>query len=177
MEAGGRGIDGSRLIADWSSEDGRLGEAPLKQGFAVLIGRFSMGVHPLPVDPEDLKRYRRKLSKAQWVDEIPGVDEAWQFTVLVGDPTVRLVGPPGRRGMNAVAVGNFELADGSSVWVMRHRVLLAGTGWKESVEHSVQTLVTQAGNRQVDRRHLVLRSIRLGQEGSLRHGSGGDLRC
>jgi hypothetical protein len=52
------------------------------------------------------------------VDEIPGLDEGWQFTVLIGDPIVRLTGPPGRQGMIAVPVGNLELANGSSVWVM-----------------------------------------------------------
>jgi hypothetical protein len=68
--------DPSRRVLDqWDSEEARLDVAPLKQGFAVVLGRFSLGLHPLPEEPNALAAYRGQLSKVQWLDEIPELDK------------------------------------------------------------------------------------------------------
>jgi hypothetical protein len=62
---------GTRVLTEWESEEGRLEASPLKQGFAVTLGRFSLGLHVLPDEPDELVRYRRRLAKVQMAQRHP----------------------------------------------------------------------------------------------------------
>lgn len=131
-----------RVIEVWDSELCRLGQGvPLRQGFAVLLGRFSMGRHPESSDSDELDAYRRRLGKVDWID-MPPADHAWQFTVLVTDPGIALKGTPGRRAMKALPVGAFVLPNGSDVWIVRHLV---------PISDETRDMVTKAANIVIDR--------------------------
>jgi hypothetical protein len=147
----------NRVLDAWDSESRRLDEAPLKHAFAVVLGRFSMGLHPLPEDDAGLAAYRRRLAKVDWVQDYPDLDEAWQFNVMVGDPGYNIIRPPGRRGMNAAAVGKLTLPTRVDVWVVRNRIKLDDDA-KAQVQHAANGLVQTLGKRDspgVYRGHLT----------------------
>ena len=116
--AAGRLPEGQdRVVLDWPSADGRLTPAPLTELFAVVLGRFSMGLHPPPANDVERSRWAKKVGKVDWISDIPPPDSAWQFTVLAGDPGYNVVDPLG-----AIPVDNFRTSDGSDVWVVRHLI-------------------------------------------------------
>lgn len=134
-------LDG-RVFDAWDSESGRLGDRiPLRQGFAVVLGRFSMGRHPRPHD-DDAAVNRRHLAKVSWLEDLPPEAQAWQFTVLMTDPGIALAEPPGTRAMKAIPVGTFVLPDGTNVWLMRHLI---------PITDHMRDLVTKAANVMVHR--------------------------
>lgn len=133
-------ISGGRKVSTWPSEQNRLGSGLLKEAFAVVLGRFSLGLPPPPKTPDEAEVVRRSLVKVDWLTDIPPVDQAWQFTVLITDPGVKST-PPGRRAMSAIPVGRLDLPNGGEVWVMRHLI---------PVSDSMIENLTKAGQATVD---------------------------
>jgi hypothetical protein len=145
------------VLDAWDSESRRLGDAPIKHAFAIVLGRFSMGLHPLPDDEDQLSAYRRRLAKVDWVQDYPNVGEAWQFNIMVGDPGYNIVRPPGWRSMKAIGVDKFTLPSGTDVWIVRNRIQLADD-WMTHVERAIHATVNSLGNREspgVYRAHLT----------------------
>lgn len=111
-----------RVVEAWDSEDTRLPSAPLRQAFAVVLGRPSLGYTPLPPDDRHLQRLRRHRTRGiDWSAPMPDLKHLWQFTVLIGDPHVN-VSAPGTQSMGAVPVGHFTLPSTEQVWIMRHLI-------------------------------------------------------
>jgi len=147
-------LDG-RVIDAWDSESGRLGDGvPLRQGFAVVLGRFSMGRHPRPHNPDEPTPANRHLAKVDWIDDLPPDGHAWQFTVLVTDAGVALAGPPGARAMQAMPVGTFVQPDGSTVWVVRHLIVIT----ERMLEHVTRAATVMVQRLGVSDDHRVYRS-------------------
>jgi len=118
-----QGAGESRVLDSWDSEKVRLGDTPLKQGIAVVMGRFSLGYHPTPNDPDDAAKVTKSLRSIDWVDP-PPEGEAWQVTIFVGDPHTRGT-PPGTRAMGSIPMGRLELPNDGEVWVVRHLIPMA----------------------------------------------------
>jgi len=137
-----QGLDGNRTLDEWDSEIGRLENVPLKQAFAVVLGRFSMGYHVLSPS-QDLRSYRRRLAKVDWLQELPPVENAWQFTTFIGDAGV-LGTPPGTRAMSAVQVGRFTLGNGAEVWIMRHLIPVTQE-MKQNIAMAMNYMVSSLG--------------------------------
>lgn len=147
-----------RVIAAWDSEANRLPSAPLRQAFAVVLGRPSLGYVPLPTNVDDLKRVRRNRTRGvDWSATMPDLDHLWQFTVLIGDHNVKL-SAPGTRAMGAVPVGHFVLPSTEEVWVMRHLIPYT-ENMRTEVHQKVQTVVNLGerpkGLTAVRRAHLL----------------------
>jgi len=101
------------------------------QGFAVVLGRFSMGRHPRPHNADEPTPANRHLAKVDWIDDLPPDGHAWPFTVLVTDAGVALAGPPGARTMQAKPVGKacaVSAAEAGEVRATRVVVRLNATG-------------------------------------------------
>ena len=110
-----------RVVASWGREDCLLPDAPVLQGFAVILGRFSLGLNRLPDEGEELVKYRRGLQGVRWVEDLPPINEACQFTVLLTQPGVRLTNEIIRLG-SAEPIGGIRTDSGSQAWVMMHRI-------------------------------------------------------
>lgn len=149
-------LDG-RVIDAWDSESGRLGDSvPLRQGFAVVLGHFSLARHPRPRNADEPAPADRHLAKVGWIDDLPPDGHAWQCTVLVTDPGVALTGPPGARAMQAKPVGTFVLPDGSTVWVVRHLIVVTER-MREHLTSAATVMVQRLGvsdGHRVYRGHL-----------------------
>ena len=116
--------DGNTVIQEWESEDVRLRPGvPIRQGFAVVLGRFSLGPHIENDDPNRTASESAHLAKAGWERNLPDPDHAYQWTVLVGDPGV-VITPPGTRSMGATHVGTLQLGPNGVAHVMRHVIPL-----------------------------------------------------
>jgi hypothetical protein len=125
-----------RFIEKWHGEDGRLPGAPLRQAYAIVLGRFSLGFPPVGTE--------RARNNVDWVEDLPPAGpHAWQFTVLVSDAGVQST-PPGMSAMGAIPVGGFVLSNGSSLWVMRHLVTLGERGW-ENLQIAASAVVQRLG--------------------------------
>jgi hypothetical protein len=134
-----------RVIDAWDSEINRLPSAPLRQAFAVILGRPSLGYMPFPPDVTEFQRLRRHRTRGvDWSALIPDLDHLWQFTVLIGDPKVN-VSAPGTRALGAVPVGHFVLPSSEQVWVMRHLIPFT-EAMKAKLTERMQALVN-AGQR------------------------------
>ena len=136
-----------RLMADWHADDGRLPDAPLRMGFCVLLGRFSLGLYPPLDDPDAARRQQQRFSRVEWIEELPDPGFAWQVTVLIGDPRCHLTGTPGRNGMGAQKVGSFVLPDESEVWLVRH-VQQLDEGYRDVFERGLTIAVEKLGKRE-----------------------------
>lgn len=135
----------SRTVTAWASEEGRLEGTPLRQLGAVVLGRFSLGLHPSPDDPVEAAKVQRRLSKVAWVQEMPPpVQGAWQFTIIVGDPNVNIVGVPGERAVGALPVGHIRMPSGAELWVTR-RLIDLGPDARATVERWATTAVHALG--------------------------------
>lgn len=122
-----------------------------------------MGYHSRPTDPDKVENDMKRLAKVQWLTELLDIDQAWQFTVLIGDADLNL-GPPGTRAMRAVPVGGFKLPNNADVWVMRHLVPV-NDKMKENIANAVQTMLYGLGRPEEP---AVYRGHMMGRDGGLR---------
>jgi hypothetical protein len=149
-----------RLLDAWGGESRRLDGTPLKHAFAVVLGRFSMGLNPLPEDAAERAAYERRLAKVAWIDDCPDLGHAWQFNVLVGDPGYNFVGPPGARAMRALGVGKLTTPNGADVWVTRNLIPF-DEAWRENIVRAANATVETFGPREtpgVYRAHMIGRN-------------------
>lgn len=134
-------MDG-RVLHGWDPEQCRLGDGmPVRKGFAVVLGRFSLARHPEPHDPDELASYHRHLAKVDWIDDVPPIGFAWQFTVLLTDPGHMFDRPPLR---SAVPVGTFVLPDGTGVWIVRHQIPV-GARMRDTITAAAKLMVDRLG--------------------------------
>jgi hypothetical protein len=117
-------VDGAMdpLISEWDAEAQRLGpDVPIREGFGVVLGRFSLGPRVIPDDPLVDEEQRRYLGKVAWFSTIPPTGHAWQWTLLVGDSGKR-ISAPGTTSMDAEVAGEFDAGGFGSVYLMRHLI-------------------------------------------------------
>ena len=64
-------LDG-RVIDAWDGESGRLGDrVPLRQGFGVVLGHFSMARHPRPRNAHEPAPADNHRAKVDWINDLP----------------------------------------------------------------------------------------------------------
>lgn len=149
----------SRVLDSWDSESMRLRpDSPLKQGFAVVLGRFSLGYHEAPQDAEEAEREERALRAVHWITDLPGVNAAWQVTVFVGDAGARSTAP-GTRSMGSTPIGSLTLPNGGQVWVMRHEIPVTDE-MRSNIELAVRSALAQLVAEPEDGVHRILLSGR-----------------
>ena len=117
--------NGETVLAEWESESVRLGpNVPIKEGFAVVLGRFSLGPHIVNDNPATAADEAAHLAKVTWERDLLDPDHAYQWTVLVGDPGDPVEQPPGTRAMGSTVIGVLRLGSMGITYVMRHVIPL-----------------------------------------------------
>lgn len=157
--------DQPRVGDSWDSEQRRIPDSPLKVGFAVVLGRFSLGYHTPQESLEDALREERELQTVDWITDLPTVDQAWQVTVIVVDPGIPST-PPGTRAMGSIPLGKLDLPNSSEVWVMRDLIPITDE-MRANITNGTNFALSELENEPSDGVHRVL--LQGKEEGGLRY--------
>jgi hypothetical protein len=154
----------SRVLDAWDSERVRLTGTTLRQGLAIVLGRFSLAYHATPVDAEEARLEEDDLREVDWITDLPGLDQAWQMTVFITDAGTKST-PPGTRRMGSVPVGKLDLSNGGEVWVMRHLISVSAE-MKDNITNGLTLALSKIEGGPTEGVHRAL--LRGREEGGLR---------